>query len=179
MSTTCLYPTEAEWNICVNNLTIIGSENGLSPGRRQAIISTNDGILTEIDTFSFKKMHLKMSSGNLWPFCLGLNELIVSVCSSASIEILHTKKGQFRVTLSLASPSGQQARHQLRHLSRIFLFPCMSARLQSFILSDLYKYNYICDIKMCFLFQNIFQRFIYMKQFILNYSTTIGPMPIK
>ena len=36
---------EAEWNICVNKLTIIGSDNGLSPGQRQAIIWTNDGIL--------------------------------------------------------------------------------------------------------------------------------------
>ena len=62
-------------HICVNKLTIIGPDNGLSPGRRQAIIWTNDGILLigplgtnfseiliEIDTFSFKKMHLKMSS---------------------------------------------------------------------------------------------------------------------
>ena len=32
-------------HICVNKLTIIGSENGLSPGRRQAIILTNAGIL--------------------------------------------------------------------------------------------------------------------------------------
>ena len=31
--------------ICVGNLTIIGSENGLSPARRQAIIWTNAGIL--------------------------------------------------------------------------------------------------------------------------------------
>ena len=31
--------------ICVGNLIIIGSENSLSPGRRQAIIWTNDGIL--------------------------------------------------------------------------------------------------------------------------------------
>ena len=59
--------------ICVNKLTIIGSDNGLSPGRRQAIIWTNAGlflirtlgtdfseILSEIHTFSFKKMHLKM-----------------------------------------------------------------------------------------------------------------------
>ena len=30
---------------CVSKLTIIGSDNGLSPGRRQAIIWTNDGIL--------------------------------------------------------------------------------------------------------------------------------------
>ena len=56
-------------------LTIIGSDNGLSPGRRQAIVWNNDGILfiqtlgtnfseilSEIHTFSFNKMHLKMLS---------------------------------------------------------------------------------------------------------------------
>ena len=32
-------------HICVSDLTIIGSDNGLSPGRRQAIIRTNAGIL--------------------------------------------------------------------------------------------------------------------------------------
>ena len=32
-------------HICVCNLTIIGSDNGLSPGRRQAIIWTSAGIL--------------------------------------------------------------------------------------------------------------------------------------
>ena len=32
-------------HICVNKLTIIGSDNGLSPGRRQAIIWTNAGLL--------------------------------------------------------------------------------------------------------------------------------------
>ena len=74
--------------ICVGNLTIIGSDNGLSPGRRQASIWTNaellligpwgttfSEILIEIYTFSFKKMHLKMSSGKWWRFCLGLNVL--------------------------------------------------------------------------------------------------------
>ena len=80
---------EAEWCIYASViLSIIGSDNGLSPGRRQAIIWTNAGILligplgtnfseilTEIHTFSFKKMHLKMSSGKWWPFCLGLNVL--------------------------------------------------------------------------------------------------------
>ena len=69
-------------HICVNKLTIIGSDNGLSPGRRQAIIWTNAGILligpwgtnfseilSEIHTFSFKKMRLKKSSGK-WPQCV-------------------------------------------------------------------------------------------------------------
>ena len=76
-------------HICVGNLTIIGSDNGLSPGRRQAISWTNAGILLigplgtnfseiliEIQTFSFKKIHLKMSPGKWRPFCLGLNVLI-------------------------------------------------------------------------------------------------------
>ena len=75
-------------HICVGKLTIIGSDNGLSPGRRQAIIWTNAGILLigplgtnfseiyiEILTFSFKKMHFKVSSGKWWRFCLGLNML--------------------------------------------------------------------------------------------------------
>ena len=35
---------EAEWRICISKLTIIDSDNGLSPARRQAIICTNDGI---------------------------------------------------------------------------------------------------------------------------------------
>ena len=75
-------------HICVSKLTIIGSDNGLSPGRRQAIIWTNAGILliltlgtnfseilSEIRAFSFKKMHLKMSSAKWRRFCLGLNVL--------------------------------------------------------------------------------------------------------
>ena len=72
-------------HICIGNLTIIGSDNGLSPGRCQAIIWTNAGkllietnfneILIGIQTFSFKKMHLKMSSAKWRPFCLGLNVL--------------------------------------------------------------------------------------------------------
>ena len=34
-----------EMHICVSNLTIIGSDNGLLPGQRQAIIWTNAGLL--------------------------------------------------------------------------------------------------------------------------------------
>ena len=78
--------------ICVIKFTIIGSDNGLSPIRRQAIIWTNAVILlirtlrtnfSEIliqihNTFSNKKMHLKISSGKCRPFCLGLNVLKVA-----------------------------------------------------------------------------------------------------
>ena len=76
-------------HICVGTNTNIGSDNGLSPGRCQAIIWINAGILLigplgtnvsensiGIQTFSFKNMHLNMSSAKWRPFCLGLNELI-------------------------------------------------------------------------------------------------------
>ena len=75
-------------HICVSKLTIIGSDNGLSPGRHQAINWTNAGmlligplcinfseILIEVYIFSFKKMRLKMSSGKWQPFYLGLHDL--------------------------------------------------------------------------------------------------------
>ena len=75
-------------HICIGNLTIIVSDNGLSPGQRQAIIWTNAGILLtgtlgtkvndiliEIHGFLFTKIHLKMSSGKCRPSCVGLNVL--------------------------------------------------------------------------------------------------------
>ena len=71
-----------------NQLSIIGSDNGLSPRRHQAIIWTNDGILLigplrtkyseimiEIHTFSFKQMLFKMLCGKRRPFCPSLNVL--------------------------------------------------------------------------------------------------------
>ena len=73
-------------HICVDKLTIIGSDNGLSPGRRQTIIWTNvrilligplganfSEILIAFQTFSFKKVHLNVSSAKWQPFCFGLN----------------------------------------------------------------------------------------------------------
>ena len=84
-------------HICISKLTIIGSDNDLSPGRRQAIIWTNAGILLnrplgtifnefsiEIHTFSLKKIHLKLSSGTWRPFCLGLNVLKL-LCPNTAI----------------------------------------------------------------------------------------------
>ena len=86
----CAFSLLTHWgratHICVSRLIITGSDNGLSPGRRQAIIWTNAGILLigplgtnfsensiEILTFSFTKMRLKVSSAKWRPFCLGLN----------------------------------------------------------------------------------------------------------
>ena len=80
-----LRPSDAYMR-CVK-LTSIGSDNGLSP--YLDIVWTNAGILLigllgtnffeiliEIQTFSFKKMHLMMSSAKWRPFGLGLNVLM-------------------------------------------------------------------------------------------------------
>ena len=66
----------------------MGSDNGLSSDQRQPIIWTIARILLiepletkfsenilKIQTFSFKKKHLKMLSPTLRSFCLGLNVL--------------------------------------------------------------------------------------------------------
>ena len=75
-------------HICICKLGHHWLRYGLSPDQHQAIIWTNNWILLtwflgpnfsvilfKYYTFSFKKMHLKMSSGKWRPFCLGLNEL--------------------------------------------------------------------------------------------------------
>ena len=74
-------------HICVGNLTSIGSDNGFSPDRRQAIIWTNAGILwiallginlseilIGIQTFSFNKnvfenVVWKIAAMLSWPQC--------------------------------------------------------------------------------------------------------------
>ena len=79
-------------HICVSKLNITGSDIGLSPDRRQAIIWTNAGILLigplgthfseilfEIHIFSLKKMHFKISSGKCRLFCLGPYVLILNM----------------------------------------------------------------------------------------------------
>ena len=94
---TVLYQMLTNWgrvtHICVSKLTIIASDNGLSPGRRQAIIWTSAGILLnrplgtnfnemliKILAFSFMKMRLKVSSAKLRSCCIGLNVLTVKSC---------------------------------------------------------------------------------------------------
>ena len=79
-------------HICIDDLTINGADNGLSPGKCKAIIRTSAGILLigplgtnfseiliAILTFSFKKMRLKVSSAKWRPFCLGHNVLTLNV----------------------------------------------------------------------------------------------------
>ena len=90
---------------CLSKLTIIGSDNGLSPDKCQAIIWTSAGVLLTgpletnlreiligIQTFSLKKMHLKKSV--IWqPFCLSLNALSsVTTVKQISIFMQQQKK---------------------------------------------------------------------------------------
>ena len=74
---------EAAWRKYASvNYTIIGSDNGLSPGQWQATIWTNAGILLietkfskilgEICAFLLEKMHLKMLFVKWCTFCLSL-----------------------------------------------------------------------------------------------------------
>ena len=72
-------------HICLRKLTIIDSDNGLPPGRRQAIIWANAGILligplgtnicdilTKSRIFSFMKLYLKMYLENDSAVCPSL-----------------------------------------------------------------------------------------------------------
>ena len=103
-------------HICVVKLTIISSDNGLSPERRQAIIWTNAGILLigplgtnfsemliEIQTFPLKKIHLKMSFAKCCSCRLSLNVLITKLATigTASEENL-IKMTTFPVQLNVA-----------------------------------------------------------------------------
>ena len=78
---------------CVGNVTIIGSDNGLSPVRRQAIIWTNDGILligpsgtnfSKIYTFHSRKCVWKGRLRNAGHFVSAPNLLIGSLSTVAS-----------------------------------------------------------------------------------------------
>ena len=98
-------------HICVGNLTIIGSDNGLLPDPRQAIIWTKAGILSirhlgtnfseisiNILRFSFKKMRFQMSSAKWRPFCLGLNvsKLSRNISISAPVGLIASNSGTCR-----------------------------------------------------------------------------------
>ena len=75
-------------HICVSESVSIGSDNGLSPIWRQAIIRTSAGLLSirplganfsenliKMQNFSFMKIHPKTSSVKWRPFCPGGDEL--------------------------------------------------------------------------------------------------------
>ena len=121
-------------HICVSKLTIIGSDNGLSPGQRQAIFWTNAGILLigplrtnfneisiAIHKFSFKKIHFKMSSGKWRPSCLGLNVLRANLLSYPKPSTLHPSMNDGWI--STANEERLSAPHGITRPQRVKLFP--------------------------------------------------------
>ena len=107
-------------HICVSKLTTIGSDNGLLPGRHQATIWTNAGILLigplgtnfseiliGIQTFWFVKMLLKLSCAKWRPFSLShiVVNAVVAVDNgvvrmpSCDVPYLDTTRGPLLVML--------------------------------------------------------------------------------
>ena len=71
-------------HICVDELTIIASDNGLSPGRRQAIIWTNAGILSiEPLGINFSEMTSILSR----PQCVKYHDISISDRGLASLNL--------------------------------------------------------------------------------------------
>ena len=118
LSTICHRYILTHWgrvtHICVSKLTIIGSDDGLAPTRRQAVIWTNARILLirplgtnfnemfiEIQTSSFMKMHLKVSSAKLRPFRLSLNVLIYLSSDTKPWQIWLHDNSQFSLDNSM------------------------------------------------------------------------------
>ena len=95
--------------ICVGGLTIIGSDNDLSPGRRQAVIRTNaeillighlgtifSEILIEILTFfTFVKWQ---------PHCLGLYVLIEALKQRVDNNVMERQMTPWKKQFSVISP---------------------------------------------------------------------------
>ena len=130
-------------HICVGNLTIVGSDNGMASGRRQAFIWINAGmfigplgtnfseILIEIHIFSFKKMHLKMLkfvhfySTKCISKCgsqNGGNFVAASMCQS----VTHTVFTRFLCTFSTARRLTAISSCSTRNNdTRIALYHCM------------------------------------------------------
>ena len=125
-------------HIFVSKQIIVGSYSGLSPGRHQAIFWNKDGtnfseILVKI-ILLVQKMHLKMSSGNWRPICLGLNvlikETIIHVIKSTNLQMSRCCKCIFRKTgwrsYSEKCRSGWGHAFHLLNPRQFALFNCMA-----------------------------------------------------
>ena len=93
----------------------------LSPGQYQGSTWTNSGILL-IDpletnrnyTFSFEKMHLKMSYGKCRPFCLDLNVFIAIIHDPFYIPQLHLSiRNRKKVRINYTNAMARKTRGQL------------------------------------------------------------------
>ena len=119
-------------DICVNEIIINGSDNGLSPSRRQAIIWTNAGILLigplgtnfseiliGIHTFSFKKMHLKWKMRAILsrPQCVNVPGIIPLPSDGPAVNtsrlvrcLFRWRPSRLRIIVYLPLPSVEEAK---------------------------------------------------------------------
>ena len=139
-------------HICVSTLTIISSDNGLSPGRRQAIIWTNAWIMliwtlknklqwNENSWISFKKVHLKCRLEN------GEHFVSASVClrccqgpflfrppQANSLESHDAYMRQWTGSLLVITITSQWARWRLKSsASRLLTQPFIQAQIKETI----------------------------------------------
>ena len=161
---------------------IIGSDNGLSPVRRQNIIWTNAGILLTgpwgtnfselligIQTLSFKKMHLNMSSAKWRLFCLGHNILRRMPNCGAHISFSELK-GQIQEKPNINKYCGMlqyNTNSKLSHKNflKMFLWEnCVNEliRLSLDLFSTMFRSFYLCEMYVvCFQFNAIVRSYIY------------------
>ena len=147
---------------CVGNQTIIDSDNGLSPGRRQAIIWTNalillirhlgtnfSDIVIEILSFSLKKMRFKVLSAKWRPFCLGLNVLTLwpMVAPYDAIEWVNISSGNGLVLYStkpLPAPTSTYHQWGLVPLAGgKFQTKCSSHQLLKWLKISIFKISFL------------------------------------
>ena len=127
-------------HICVGSLTIIGSDNGLSHGPREAIIWTNAGILSigplgtnysgilfEIHAFSSRKSI--WTSAKWSPFCPGFNVLSQSILvkgplgsSCDSIITVGQRKKVTAVTFFPARPRPDQRGTNTGQIRKVLVY---------------------------------------------------------
>ena len=75
----------------------------------------------KIDTFSFKKMYLKMPSGKWRPFCIGLNVVTIwQQSSTLSNDTFPKRQNNQRVLMH--GHQGWNVRHGLCHIYMIYVY---------------------------------------------------------
>ena len=68
------------WSAPEHTVDLSKQSRSRSPERPLNLITHSHSVLIEIFTFSFKIIHLKMSSGKWWLFCFSLNVLRFDLC---------------------------------------------------------------------------------------------------
>ena len=164
------------------NWESIGSDNGLSPIQRQAIIWTNAWLLSigplgtnfseiwiKIQNFTFKKMHLKTFSVKCRSFCLGLDVLSgqwgMSVMSPwlPLMKLLHRHPFISFKSLQLAWRWHQRHYSKLndRLILTIFCQGWVQIRIRICIQIHKYLYLYLKNTKLAYLYlylNDVFER---------------------